>query len=174
MDIIFKRRSVRDYTDKEILDSDIKKIIKAGVMAPSAKNQQPWSFIVIKDRETLTKLSQKASPLYERSKVTIILCMRDDELKSPTRREQDMSACMQNMQLEATYLGIGSCWIGTYPDEERMNVLIEALDIPSGITPFCGLTLGYPKNDEVFKEIERQVIIHKEKYNAWITRSRNG
>ena len=166
MDIIFKRRSVREYLDKEILDSDIEKIIKAGVMAPSAKNQQPWSFIVIKDRETLTKLSQKLSPLYARSKVTIILCMRDNDLINPTRREQDMSACMQNMQLEATYLKIGSCWIGTYPDPERMNVLIEELNIPHGITPFCGLTLGYPKTDEVFKEVERKVIIYKEKYNA--------
>ena len=166
MEIIKLRRSVREYLDKEITDSDIDKIIEAGVLAPSAKNQQPWEFIVIKDKNTLSKLSEKLSPLYAKSKVTIILCMRNYDLKSPTRIDQDMSACMQNMMLEATYLGIGSCWIGTYPDPERMNPLIELLNIPNNVIPFCGLTLGYPVNEDSFKEVSRKAIVHKEKYNA--------
>ena len=166
MEIIKKRRSIREYSEKEISDKDINKIIEAGISAPSAKNQQPWEFIVIKDKNTLNKLSEKASPLYAKSNVTIILCMRNYDLKNPTRTAQDMSACMQNMMLEATYLGIGSCWIGTYPDPERMNVLIEELNIPSTVTPFCGLVLGYPLNDEVFKEVERKAIVYKERYNA--------
>lgn len=166
MEIIKLRRSVREYLDKEISDSDIDKIIEAGIMAPSAKNQQPWEFIVIKDKNTLTKLSEKLSPLYAKSNVTIILCMRNYDLFSPTRREQDMSACIENMMLEATYLGIGSCWIGTYPDPERMNPLIEILNIPDNVTPFCGLTLGYPAKEGIFKEVSRKSIVHKEKYGA--------
>ena len=166
MEIIKLRRSVREYLDKEISDSDIDKIIEAGIMAPSAKNQQPWEFIVIKDKNTLTKLSEKLSPLYAKSNVTIILCMRNDDLFSPTRREQDMSACIENMMLEATYLGIGSCWIGTYPDPERMNPLIEILNIPDNVTPFCGLTLGYPAKEDIFKEVSRKSIVYKEKYGA--------
>ena len=166
MEIIKLRRSIREYSDKEIFDEEIEKIIEAGIMAPSAKNQQPWEFIVIKDKSTLNKLSEKLSPLYAKSKVTIILCMRNYDLKSPTRIEQDMSACMENMMLEATYLGIGSCWVGTYPDTERMNPLIEILDIPNNIIPFCGLTLGYPAKEDCFKEVKRTAIIHKEKYGA--------
>lgn len=166
MEVINIRRSVRNFSDCEIKDEDIEKIIHAGIMAPSAKNQQPWEFIVINDREILNKLSEKLSPLYAKSKVTIILCMRKDNLFSPTRTAQDMSACMQNMMLEATNLKIGSCWIGTYPDPERMDPLIELLNIPVNIEPFCGLVLGYPLDKEVFKEVPRKAIVHYNKYNA--------
>ena len=166
MELIKKRRSVREFTDQEISDSDIRKILEAGVAAPSAKNQQPWEFIVIKDKSILNKLSETLSPFYAKSKVTIILCMRKDGLLSPSRPDQDMSACMQNMMLEATYLNIGSCWIGTYPDPTRMNPMSETLNIPANIVPFCGLVLGYPVKEEVFKEVERKIIVHNNKYNA--------
>ena len=166
MEIIKVRRSVREFSDKEILDSDIRKIIEAGICAPSAMNQQPWEFIVIKDKDILNKLSEQLSPLYAKSKVSIILCMRKTNLKSPTRTPQDMSACMQNMMLEATNLKIGSCWIGTYPDPTRMQPLSTILNIPDDIEPFCGLVLGHPKDLTVFKEVERKAIIHNNYYNA--------
>lgn len=166
MEVIKVRRSVREFTDEEIADSDIKKIIEAGIAAPSAKNQQPWEFIVIKDRNILNKLSENLSPLYAKSKVTIILCMRKENLKSPSRTVQDMSACMQNMMLEATHLEIGSCWIGTYPDPLRMDPIVNLLNIPANIEVFCGLVLGYPKDKSVFKEVKREAIIHNNYYNA--------
>ena len=166
MDVIRNRRSVREFTDQEIKQADIDKIIEAGICAPSAKNQQPWEFIVIDDKNILNKLSEKASLLYAKSKVTIVLCARKYDLKSPLRVAQDMSACMQNMMLEATHLNIGSCWIGTYPDPNRMLPLSTILQIPSDIEPFCGLVLGHPKDLTVFKEVEREAIIHYNKYNA--------
>ena len=166
MDTIRIRRSVREFTSEAISDSDIKKIIEAGICAPSAMNQQPWEFIVINQQEVLNKLSEKLSPLYAKSKVSIILCMRKNNLKSPTRTPQDMSACMQNMMLEATKLGIGSCWIGTYPDLNRMNPLREVLNIPSNIEPFCGLVLGYPASEDAFKPVSRTAKIHYNTYNA--------
>ena len=166
MDVIRLRRSVRSFTDQEILDADIAAIIDAGICAPSALNQQPWEFIVIKDKNILEKLSEKLSPFYADSKVTIILCSRTEGLKSPTRVTQDMSACMQNMMLEATKLGIGSCWIGTYPDLNRMNPLREVLNIPSNIEPFCGLVLGYPASEDAFKPVSRTAKIHYNTYNA--------
>ena len=166
MEVINIRRSVRNFSDCEIKDEDIEKIIHAGIMAPSAKNQQPWEFIVINDKEILNKLSEKLSPLYAKSSVSIILCMRKTNLKSPTRVAQDMSACMQNMMLEATHLKIGSCWIGTYPDPLRMNPIVDLLNIPANIEVFCGLVLGYPKDKEIFKEVKREAIIHNNYYNA--------
>ena len=166
MDVIRMRRSVRKFTEEEISDNDIKTIIDAGINAPSAMNQQPWEFIVIKDKNVLNKLSEKLSPLYAKSMVTIILCQRKDGLKSPTRVSQDMSACMQNMMLEATRLGIGSCWIGTYPDLNHMNPIIELLEIPSNIEPFCGLVLGYPLEEDAFKVVSRTAKVHINKYNA--------
>jgi nitroreductase len=77
-----------------------------------------------------------------------------------------MAACMQNMMLQATKLGIGSCWVGTYPDPLRMNPIVELLQIPSNIEPFCGLVLGYPLKEDAFKEVKREAKIHINKYNA--------
>ena len=166
MDVIRMRRSIREFSDKNIAEEEVNKIIEAGICAPSALNQQPWEFIVITDKEVLNKLSESLSPLYRKSNVTIILCQKKDGLKSPTRVCQDMAACMQNMILEATRLGIGSCWIGTYPDPLRMNPIIELLEIPSNLEPFCGLVLGYPLKEDAFKEVVRTAKIHKNKYNA--------
>ena len=166
MYVIRKRRSVRSFTKQEISIEDINSIIEAGICAPSALNQQPWEFIVIDDQKILNKLSENASPLYAKSKVTIVLCARKYDLKSPTRVAQDMSACMQNMLLEATRLGIGSCWIGTYPDPNKMNVLIDVLCIPNNVEPFCGLVLGYPLEEDAFKEVKRVAKVHKNYYNA--------
>ena len=73
---------------------------------------------------------------------------------------------MQNMMLEATHLGVGSCWIGTYPDPERMNPITELLNIPANFDPFCGLVLGYPLKDDAFKEVPRTAKVHYNKYNA--------
>ena len=166
MEVIKIRRSVREFTDEDISDDDIRKIIEAGICAPSARNQQPWEFIVIRDKNILNKLSEKLSPLYAKSNVSIILCIRKDVLKTPIMASQDMGACMENMLLEATNLKIGSCWIGTYPDPNRMLPLSTILQIPSDIEPFCGLVLGHPKDLTVFKEVEREAIVHYNKYNA--------
>ena len=166
MEVIKIRRSVREFTNEDISDSDIRKIIEAGICAPSARNQQPWEFIVIRDKTILNKLSEKLSPLYAKSNVSIILCIRKDVLKTPLMASQDMGACMQNMLLEATNLKIGSCWIGTYPDPIKMGHLSTILNIPADIEPFCGLALGYPIDKEIFKEVERKAIIHYNIYNA--------
>ena len=166
MEVIKIRRSVREFTNEDISDSDIRKIIEAGICAPSARNQQPWEFIVIRDKNILNKLSEKLSPLYAKSNVSIILCIRKDILKTPLMASQDMGACMQNMLLEATNLKIGSCWIGTYPDPIRMGYLSTVLNIPADIEPFCGLALGYPVDKEIFKEVERKATIHYNRYNA--------
>ena len=52
------RRSVRVYTDEPIADGDLKKILAAGLMAPTGKSKYPWQFIVVKDRAMLEKLSK--------------------------------------------------------------------------------------------------------------------
>ena len=122
MEVIKIRRSVREFTNEDIPDSDIKKIIEAGICAPSARNQQPWEFIVIRDKSVLNQLSEHLSPLYARSNVSIILCIRKDVLKTPLMASQDMGACMQNMLLEATNLKIGSYWIRISTNPTRTNL----------------------------------------------------
>ncbi len=56
--MIYTRRSIRVYSDRQISDEDIEKILKAAMLAPSAGNEQPWHFIVVRDKETLKKMSE--------------------------------------------------------------------------------------------------------------------
>lgn len=170
---LYIRRSVREFSEKEVSLELVNEIIKAGVMAPSARNQQAWEFIIVSDKALMNKISENASPLYGKANKVIVPCINKSKLLTPGMVTFDLGACIENMLLKATELKIGSCWIGTYPDPTRMQNLIDCLDIPEGIDPVCGIALGYPRNEEAFKEAERSAIIWHNKYNAWASRGRN-
>lgn len=163
-DSLYIRRSIREFTDEEVSNEDIMKLIEAGVCAPSAKNQQPWEFIVVDDHELLAKISENGSPLYAKCNKAIILCSNNTNLKTPLMVPQDMAACCENILLKATELKIGSCWIGTHPHPDRIENLRKCLNIPAHLDPFCGIVLGYPKKEGVFSPISRQAIVHKNKF----------
>jgi nitroreductase len=113
MEAIFKRRSIRKYTDKVVPDDLIEKILRAAMAAPSAGNQQPWHFVVIDDRDTLieiTKFHQYAQMLKEASHA-IVVCGDLSLKKHEGYWVQDCSAAMQNMLLMAQDLGLcGMAW----------------------------------------------------------------
>lgn len=157
MDIINNRRSVRVFNENKVISQvDLIKILAAGMMAPSARNQQPWEFIVVRDQAVISNLKKisKGSLAIENSKLVVALIIKsDNDIVSPDFVSQDMAACMQNMLLEATSLKIGSCWIGIYPVKERVESAKKVLKTDKKV--FALLSLGYPKNDEVFKEIDR-------------------
>ena len=112
---IRERRSVRNFT-KQYIESDlIKQIVIAGISAPSGKNGQPWRFIIIhKNKELLSQLS--ALTVYNRyvSKADCLIAVYLDKSQSYDyiKDVQAIGACIENMLLQATALGIGSCWIG--------------------------------------------------------------
>ncbi|OWT32567.1 nitroreductase family protein [Methanobrevibacter sp. 87.7] len=144
---IFKRKSIRKYLDKDISDDDIKTILSAGMQAPSAFNTQPWTFIVVSDKELISKLSNMSK--YSKCAAyanRLILTMVDLEKVPLTRAwfTQDMSACTENILIEATELGIGSVWLGLYPDSKRIEFVSNLFDLPKNIVPFSLVALGYP------------------------------
>ena len=163
-DTIYVRRSIRQFTNQIVSEDIIKKIIEAGICAPSARNQQPWEFIVVDDANLLAKISENGSPLYKLCNKAIILCINNTNLKTPLMVSQDMSACCQNMLLKATELGVGSCWIGTYPHPDRMENIRNCLNIPAHLEPFCGIVLGYPAKEGAFEPISRQAIVHHNQF----------
>ena len=145
---IFKRKSIRKFINKEIEDEKIEKIINAGMQAPSAHNTQPWEFIIVKNRESIEKIanmSPYAKPALNGNTVIITVCNMENIEKKKTQNwiEQDMSACTQNILLEAVELGLGGVWLGTYPEEDRVNLLKEEFNIPDNHIPFSTIVLGY-------------------------------
>mgnify|MGYP000683356815 CR=1 FL=1 len=144
-----QRKSIRRYKDEEVELSLVKTLLRSAMQAPSAINQQPWEFMVIRNRATLEALSNVSNgawPLRE-APIGIITMMRETGRKNDMR-PQDMGACMENLLLEATHQGLGGVWIGAYPLEDRMDKIREIADLPSHLTPFSMVAIGYPAEGE--------------------------
>lgn len=147
------RKSVREFTDEGITFEDIKKILTAGMSGPSCMNKRMWSFVVIRNKELLGKLSV-ANGLYAgplRGAAFGILVCGDLERALPEAPEYwviDASIATQNMVLAAQDLGIGSVWLGCWPCEDRVQEVKELMTLPENIVPHSILALGYAKEPD--------------------------
>lgn len=146
MEALFRRRSIRKYTHEEVSDDLIKRLLEAGMAAPSAGNQQPWQFVVIKNKDTLANLTE-TSPYSKMTKdagVAILVCGDLGNERHPGFWVQDCSAATQNILIEAEELGLGAVWLGIYPIDGRMAFLKKALRIPEKVFPFALIAIGHP------------------------------
>lgn len=166
-EIIKTRRSIREYAEKEVSDEDILKILKAGMQAPGSRlGAEPWEFVVIKNKETLSKMAE-IKPRVKTAPVAILLVANIERAFYKLHWQQDMSAAAENMLLEAVNLGLGGLWNGVAPTEETMEKIAElfGLDNENQI-PFCIITLGYPAEgwENKFMDKFDEERIHHEKY----------
>ena len=171
MNPIFKRTSVREYDDAPIGKKKVEKILRAAMQAPSAGNQQPWEFVVVDEPELLDKLSAcspYASPT-SRAPLAIVPLMRTEGLRFGSMREQDMGACVENILLEATKLGIGSVWQAIYPEPDRVALVSTALGLSKDLEPFCIVALGYPA-DGTLPEQKRRYDAARVHFNGYQAR----
>ena len=141
---ISDRRSIRKYKNTEIEDEKLEKILESARIAPSAANRQEWKFIVIKNEETRKKLVDAANgqKFVAQAPVTIIACSTESERIMPCGQYAytvDISIAVSFMILEATELGLGTCWLGAYNEEEVKKIL----DIPEEIRVPAMFTVGY-------------------------------
>lgn len=146
MNEIFHRTSIRKYQNKPVEDAKIEKMLRAAMAAPSAGNQQPWEFYLVKDSITLKKLS-RTSPYAScaaSAPVAFVACYRVD-CKMPEYAQIDMSASTQNLLLEADALGLGAVWLGIAPLKERMDAVRAVLNIPENLEAFAIIPCGYPE-----------------------------
>ena len=146
MDEIFHRTSIRKYLDKRVEDEKIKKMLRAAMAAPSAGNQQPWEFYVVKDKTILKKLSQTSpyAGCTAYAPLAFVACYRI-HCTMPEYAQIDMSASVENLLLEADSLGLGAVWLGIAPLEERMEAVRKVLDIPETLNAFAVIPCGYPE-----------------------------
>ncbi|MGM9522504.1 MAG: nitroreductase family protein [Oscillospiraceae bacterium] len=152
IETIMKRKSVRDYTGKPISDEDVRTILKAGMSGPTATNARPWSFIVVRDRETLCRMADAnggaAKPL-KNAQLGILICGDLDRAfsKAPEFWIIDGAIAGQNMTLAAEALGIGSVWLGTWPQMEKVEAQTKLFDLPENIIPHSIIAFGYPQEN---------------------------
>lgn len=165
--VIFTRRSIREYEKKPVEPEKLDRILRAGMQAPSAMNRQPWEILVVTDPKTIAAISSyspAAGPAAKAPVVIIPLCNLQEAGEKNKFWPQDLSALTQNIMLEAVNEGLGTCWMGTYPSEERTKALAEYFGLPAHIVPFSMISLGYPAQENKF--VDRFVAdkVHYEKY----------
>ena len=170
MEAIRTRRSVRGYEDKPVEDDKLMAVLEAGRLAPSAKNLQEWRFIVVRDAATRHKLVKVArdQAFVGEAPVVIACCadtdehvMRCGQLCYPI----DVAIAIDHMTLAAVELGLGTCWIGAFYEDQAKQVL----GIPPEIRVVELLTLGYPKYGEPGRPKSRLAmdeILHWETWNG--------
>ena len=168
--MIFKRTSVRNYTKEPLTENQIDLLLKAGMAAPSAMNVQPWEFIVVQNSENLDKIMaiHPYSSMLKEASLAIIVCAdteKGGEGIAPKKYWiQDCSAVSENILLEATDLGLGGVWLGTYPKEEVYKPIAKAFNLPENIIPVTILSIGHPTGNVNPKDKFDKNKIHYEKW----------
>jgi nitroreductase len=154
---IKERRSIRSYTDEKVSEQDVERLIEAARWAPSAGNIQPWEFVVVKDMETKRKLSGAALNQTFIEKVPVVIVVCADVARSSrgygSRGEhlysiQDTAAATENILLAAQQLGLATCWVGAF----RENEVAKAVKAPRNLKPVAIVSVGHPAERQMIPQ----------------------
>jgi nitroreductase len=157
------RRSVRVFQNKSIPKNQLEKIVDVARFAPTARNVQPWEFVVVTDKARLTELANLAENGRFIAQAAACIAVFSTDTKYFL---EDGSAATCNILLAATALGIGSCWVAgdKKPYCQEVNVLLNA---PLGMKLISIIALGYPQDKNVFRVMpkrELKELLHWEKF----------
>lgn len=145
---LFGRRSIRVYTPEPVSDEAVRELLEAAMAAPSAAAKDPWRFVVVKNRQVLSKIAE-ALPygrMIATAGVGFVVC---GDLKAAHDEQlsyllQDCSAAIENLLLCAHILGLGACWLGVHPREQRVKRLQEILSLQEPVIPVACIAVGHP------------------------------
>ncbi|MCP3965019.1 MAG: nitroreductase family protein [Lentisphaerae bacterium] len=148
LDFIFKRRSVRKYTNEPVSATQLNSLLEAAMSAPSAVAKDPWRFIIVRDQKNLEAISSflPNGSFLSSAACAIIICgdINKAHANSLSYMIQDCSAAIENILLAATALNLGACWLGVHPREDRIENITNFCKLPSHIIPIGVISLGHP------------------------------
>ena len=144
-DIIRKRTSVRKFSNIKLKQEELNKILEAGRLAPTAKNNQPNRIYVVNSEEGLEKIDKASRCRYGAQTILIVCGNKDEAYHKGDYTTYEMDSCIvaTHMMLEATNLGIDNIWVESFDEK----ILREEFDIPSEYTPYLLMPLGYKAED---------------------------
>jgi len=165
-DPILTRRSVRRFTAQDVEEKDVRKLLEAGMCAPSAGNERPWHFVVIKDRATLEGVMEfhPYAKMLKECAGAILVCGDPSLEKYPGFWVQDCSAATENILLMAVQLNLGAVWLGMYPIEERVKGLRRLVGVPEEVIPFSLIPFGHPAEERKLIDRFDPERTHREKW----------
>jgi nitroreductase len=165
---IFGRRSIRLYSPAAVSEATVQELLEAAMAAPSAAAKDPWRFVVVRNRQTLTDISVALpnGQMIAGAALGIAVC---GELPAAHDQQlsyllQDCSAAIENLLLAAHILGLGACWLGVHPREQRMNALKNILSLPPSVTPVACIAIGHPGEAKEPRTRFNRDYVHSEKW----------
>ena len=169
LDAIDKRFSCRSYKGKNVKEEDLRLVIEAAIKAPNAGNLQDFRFIVVKDEKRKEELSKAAldQKWMNEAPILIIICSDKKNIERFYKEKgrlysiQDCAAAAENLMLTATSIGLASCWISAFNEEEVKRIL----RLPDNVEPYSIITLGYG-NEEITERKRSSIdsFVHFEEY----------
>jgi nitroreductase len=145
---IFGRRSIRAYAPQAVSNEAVQKLLDAAMAAPSAAATDPWRFVVVKNREMLLRIADALphGKMVGSAALGMVVCgdleaAHDHQLSCLL---QDCSAAIENLLLCAHVLGLGACWLGVHPREQRVKALQDILKLQVSVIPVACIAIGYP------------------------------
>lgn len=170
LEAIQKRRSIRQFKKNELSEELVEIIVEAARMAPSAGNGQPVDLVVVKDQGRKEQLSLAAFGQKQIMQAPVVFVVCADEKRAAEKYGergrklyciQDTAAATMNIMLSACSLGLGTCWIGAFKENE----VKEVVNAPENMRPVVMIPMGYP-NESPLQRSRRPLdeIVHKETF----------
>jgi nitroreductase len=152
-EVLYKRRSIRKFSEKPIPDDKLQSVLEAARIAPSAAHRQPWKFIVVKDTEKRKALSVAANNQAFVGQAPIIIAavaLTPDRIMTcdVPSYAVDLAIAMEQVVLAAVDEGLGTCWIGAFSQEKVRDIL----NVPDKYKVVTVMPMGYPAEDPVEKQ----------------------
>ena len=176
---ILSRKSVRSYTADTIPAAVMENLLRAAMAAPSGRNIQPWSFVVLSDTSRFDEIfgDNHNMAMFKQSAAIVVMCADTTVVRPPRDNpdapavqqpsgtwRDDMGAVTENLLLAAEAYGLGACWTACYPYVDRMAPVKQALGLPATVVPYSVVPIGYPAGDEQPKDKWDPARIH---YGKW-------
>lgn len=163
LSLIYSKRETRDFVETPVADELVFKVLEAGRLAGSAKNRQPWVFVLIREKTNLEELAKYGNHADHLAKASfaVVIAVSDTYIQD----RFDAGRAAQNMMLAAHALGIGSCPITLHNDEQARKFL----NLPEDMKIVVCIAFGYPqpikrKGRVIRKTLDQ--ILHLEKYRG--------
>lgn len=166
LEAIRTRRSIRQYAERPVPPQLLDRLLAAAMSAPSARDAQPWQFVVIDDHALLEQVPHvnPNAPMAAHAPLAILICGDLSLEKSAGYWVVDCAAAAENLLLAAHALGLGAVWTGVYPRQQRMDGFRRLLGLPEGVLAHSLIVLGYPAEQPPPRDNFRPERVHR---NGW-------
>jgi nitroreductase len=165
---LFARRSIRTYREGTVDENTVRDLLEAAMAAPSAAAKDPWEFIVVRDREMLVRIAGGLpnGTMLSTAAFGLVVCgnLHRAHDKQLSYLLQDCSAAIENVLLAASMLGLGACWLGVHPREDRVAHIRSLLGIPEPVIPVSAIAIGWPGESKDARTRYREEMVHRERW----------